>query len=156
MIKDDLKDGMLVRLRNGQSMYVLKSRGFMFAKPGIGRTLPSGNDPSWHGWLELSKYTDALEHKDLDAFDIIYVYDLYSNLVWERINIDWTKVPIDTKIYVKDLVNENWKKRHFAEYKDGKVYAFYDGQTSWSSKYKLTEWPFAKLGEDINIKGGLE
>lgn len=47
--------------------------------------------------------------------------------------IDWSKVEVDTPVFVRDSINEVWKCRYFAEYKDGKVYTWRDGKTSWSN-----------------------
>lgn len=47
--------------------------------------------------------------------------------------IDWSKVAVDTPVFVRDSINEVWKCRYFAEYKDGKVYTWRDGKTSWSN-----------------------
>lgn len=62
--------------------------------------------------------------------------------------VDWSKVEVDTPILVS--MNEEdwsyWSRRHFAEYRDGTVYAFKDGATSWTTNLK-TEWPYAKLAE---------
>ena len=62
--------------------------------------------------------------------------------------VDWSKVAVDTPILVS--MNEEdwryWSRRHFAEYRDGTVYAFKDGATSWTTNLK-TEWPYAKLAE---------
>ena len=60
--------------------------------------------------------------------------------------VDWSKVPVDTPILVKE-VNSNWLKRHFAKYENGKVYAFVDGGTSWSSEDQYLSWGYAKLAE---------
>lgn len=52
----------------------------------------------------------------------------------ERLGIvDWSKVEVDTPVFVRDGINEVWKCRYFAEYKDGKVYTWRDGKTSWSN-----------------------
>lgn len=61
--------------------------------------------------------------------------------------IDWSKVPVDTPILVRDKKNDEWFRRHFAEFKYGVVYAWDDGKTSWSSLTK-TDWKYAKLAED--------
>jgi hypothetical protein len=62
--------------------------------------------------------------------------------------IDWSKVPVDTHIYVRNSENEPWKQRHFAKYKYGKVHAWCDGATSWSSDADITSiWKFAELAE---------
>ena len=38
--------------------------------------------------------------------------------------IDWTKVPVDTKILVRGYKDASWCKAHFASYEDGKPFAF--------------------------------
>ena len=54
-------------------------------------------------------------------------------LVWEKeTNIDWSKVPFDTKVLCK--FGDFWHKRYFAGVNnEGKPLAFYDGQNSWSA-----------------------
>lgn len=63
--------------------------------------------------------------------------------------VDWSKVAIDTPILVKDNEEERWKKRHFAKYEDGKVYAYCNGTTSWSVRRSdnISGWDMAKLAE---------
>lgn len=62
--------------------------------------------------------------------------------------VDWSKVPVDTPIWVKDEGSLFWYKRHFAEYKDGNVCVFADGQTSWTtSDDGIYAWKYAKLAE---------
>lgn len=48
--------------------------------------------------------------------------------------VDWSKV---------------WEKRHFAYFKDGLIYAWLCGATSWSADYEAdtTSWNLAKLAE---------
>lgn len=60
--------------------------------------------------------------------------------------VDWSKVAVDTPILVKE-VNSDWLKRHFAKYENGKVYAFVNGGTSWSSECQYLSWGYAKLAE---------
>ena len=64
--------------------------------------------------------------------------------------VDWSKVPIDTPILVRDLENEKWTKRHFAKYEGGKVYAFRNGGTSWSVCWPAC-WEQAKLATDDKL-----
>lgn len=61
--------------------------------------------------------------------------------------IDWSKVPVDTPILVRDSQNVKWLHRHFAKFEDGVVYAWEDGKTSWSSLTK-TDWKYATLADD--------
>lgn len=67
--------------------------------------------------------------------------------------IDWTKVPIDTKILVREHEGDLWKSRYFAGYIDGKPYVWSHGATSWSIgdigekniKLFCTSWKYTKL-----------
>lgn len=63
--------------------------------------------------------------------------------------IDWTKVKVDTPILARDGCEDKWEKLYFAEYKDGKVYAWTDGKTSFSARNKCDSliWQYAKLAE---------
>jgi hypothetical protein len=61
--------------------------------------------------------------------------------------VDWSNVKVDTPILVKQHEQDEWEKRHFAYFKDGKVCAWLCGATSWSADYEgdTTDWNFAKL-----------
>jgi len=63
--------------------------------------------------------------------------------------INWSKVPVDTKIIVsKHSDFRNPSKRYFAKYEDGKVYAWESGTTKWSTDGIVINWPYAKLAEE--------
>lgn len=66
----------------------------------------------------------------------------------EEPEVDWSKVKVDTPILVKDTEEGEWQKRHFSGVKNGKVYAWHDGLTSWSAigGYEQS-WKYAKLAE---------
>lgn len=63
--------------------------------------------------------------------------------------VDWSKVAVDTPIFVKDYKCDAWKKRYFAFYKDETVYAWANGATTWSAKNdrNIIPWAYAKLAE---------
>ena len=64
--------------------------------------------------------------------------------------VDWSKVKVDTPILVRDYEDASWLKRHFAKYENGKVYAWYDGATSWTIENKteqILSWKYVKLAE---------
>ena len=72
-------------------------------------------------------------------------------LIWlledyEGAKVDWGKVEVDTPILVKNREDDMWHERHFAKYKNGNVYAWSDGQTSWTA-YDMMVWKHAKLAE---------
>ncbi len=77
--------------------------------------------------------------------DIVTLNEMLSKAEEYIGKIDWTKVEVDTKILVRSSVGGKWYKKHFAKYKDEKVYAFSNGGTSFSSKDHLSVWEEAKL-----------
>ena len=62
-------------------------------------------------------------------------------------SVDWSNVPVDTKILVSED-SELWYRRYFSEFKNGKVYAFFNGSTSWNSADGDTAWKYAKLADE--------
>lgn len=63
--------------------------------------------------------------------------------------VEWSKVPVDTPILVKDDYDEEWVKSYFASYKNGEVRAWMGGRTSFSVKNKTDTfgWKYAKIAE---------
>ena len=66
---------------------------------------------------------------------------------YEEPEVDWSKIKIDTPILVRDFEDAKWAKRHFAKYEDGKVYAWINGVTSWTTEGHGVMWNYAKLAE---------
>lgn len=64
--------------------------------------------------------------------------------------VDWSKVPVDTKVYVRDYDDESWRPRYFARFEDGKIFVWTAGTTSFSSYNfdNVTSWKQGKLAED--------
>ena len=114
------------------------------------------------------KYADEIKGYDGFNFcgDFILPYVLKQNgcggmdcdqckmlqIIWlmeeyEEPEIDWSKVEVDTAIYVKASKYGNWFKRHFAEYKNGKIYTWGNGLTSHDTS-RMMEWKYAKLAEN--------
>ena len=61
--------------------------------------------------------------------------------------IDWSEIPIDTKVLVSNDGIE-WKRRYFAKYENGLVYAFSHLGTSWTlSESDVIAWEYVKLPE---------
>lgn len=67
----------------------------------------------------------------------------------EEPKVDWSNVKVDTPILVRysEDGDEEWLKRHFAKYENGKVYTWFDGCTSWSAEGHMVIWNHAKLAE---------
>ena len=65
---------------------------------------------------------------------------------YEEPEVDWSKVEVDTPILGRNREDEDWYRRYFAEYRDGVVYTWVNGATSWNATC-MTEWKQAKLAE---------
>ena len=89
------------------------------------RTAP--NDKSVSAWQYAKLVEGEKEHKEPE--------------------VDWSKVNVDTPILVGEGDGE-WVKRYFAEYKDGIVYAWCGGSTSWDANNMMMAWKYAKLAEN--------
>lgn len=94
-----------------------------------------------------------------DVIKNITRHSCYKNMVdwlyeeYKEPEMDWSKVPVDTPIYVRDEEGQKWQPRYFADYKDGKVYTWIDGKTSFTVPnhwYAAREWRYAKLSEGFN------
>lgn len=70
---------------------------------------------------------------------------------YEEPEVDWSKVKVDTPILVRQGKNGEWLERHFAKYENGNVYAWVDGQTSWTGADEI-KWKYAKLAESEDSK----
>ena len=150
--KEDIKPGMLVEM----SIYEKKKLRYVtLCKAGMVLVNKKGNHTS------LKNFNNYLINCLFDEIEITKVYDLneyaFSSLEFSTENrdllwsiedkVDWNKVEVDTKVLVRNKPDDNWLKRHFAKYEDGKVYVFKNGRTSWSSR-GITHWQETKLWEE--------
>ena len=150
--KKDIKPGMLVELLDfdeyGLYYVTLCEKGMILI-----------NNNGYYA--NLKDFNDDLSHKRLNSIKILKVYGLseyenyslkfstrYRELLWSiEDKIDWNKVEVDTKVLVRDRPYNEWLKRHFAKYENGKVYVFNDGRTSWNNE-GITHWEETKLWEE--------
>lgn len=96
-----------------------------------------------------------------ECSDITCSYCRVLTMIWlmdeykepEEPEIDWSKVPVDTNIYVRESIDDEWLRRYFAKYVDGKIYAWSAGYTSWSAggEDNVMPWRYAKLAEEENL-----
>ena len=86
------------------------------------------------------EWTDCIK---CHLHQLLWLMDEYK----EESEVDWSKVAVDTPILVRDCDNENWLKRHFSKYENGKVYAWRGGNTSWTESEQWA-WNYAKLAEE--------
>ena len=74
-----------------------------------------------------------------------------------EIPVDWTKVPVDTPIYVSDSEEGGWLPQYFSGFVNGRVRAWGGGKTSFSAKNKLSDTlsrRLAKLKDPMKENGG--
>ena len=150
--KKDIKPGMLVEMSvHGEK----KLRYVTLCKEGMVLVDKEG----YHG--NLKYFNDDLSSSLSSKIKITKIYDLseyasmslefsteHRELLWSiEDKIDWNKVEVDTKVLVRDRPYNEWLKRHFAKYENGKVYVFNDGRTSWSCG-GITHWEETKLWEE--------
>ena len=77
------------------------------------------------------------------------VQQLWLDEEYKEPEVDWSKVPVDTLIRVKENKIDKWILRHFAKYKDGKIYAWDYGCTSKTTNC-VAIWRYAEIvTEDI-------
>lgn len=71
---------------------------------------------------------------------------------YEEPEVDWSKVPVDTLVRVRDLDNEEWYLRYFKGIDDGtpvlRFVTWADGKTSKTAEGSSTEWRYCELVED--------
>ena len=115
----------------------------------LGKKYRCGDDNIWvleNFFGELDLRDDKSRNSITENYFLGKILELDFEEVVE-IGIDWENIPIDTPLLVSNGRGA-WKKRHFAKYEDGKVYAFVQGRTSFSgSKDCVTSWKIAKLFE---------
>lgn len=78
----------------------------------------------------------------------------WANSEYKEREIDWNKVPVDTRLLISDSYG-NTIKRHFAKYYNKIIYAYPDGTTSWSFNQdsdRLINWD----EKNIQIEEGVD
>ena len=64
--------------------------------------------------------------------------------------IDWTKVPVDTKILVRNSLDKKWYRRYFYRYEEstGRIYSFALGSTSWTAnECDTVMWEYGQIAD---------
>ena len=99
-------------------------------------------------WLRDEKTKEVIEDSHLTLDEILHME------FEEIVNVDWSKVQVDTKILVSED-GKDWYRRYFAKYENGFIYAFPDGLSSFTACYKpecgyrrVCAWKYGKLYEE--------
>lgn len=69
-------------------------------------------------------------------------------------DVDWSNVPVDTPVFVRNYDEENWIPGYFAQSINGEVCIFTCGATSWSNDngHDITCWKYGKLAKPEELK----
>ena len=152
--KKDIKPGMLVEMsvygeKKLRYVTLCKEGMILVDEKGYHSNLKYFNDDlssTLFTEIEITKVYDLSEY----AFDSLEFSTENRDLLWGiEDKIDWDEVEVDTKVLVRNKPDDNWLKRYFAKYEDGKVYVFKNGRTNWNNE-GITHWQETKLWEDNN------
>lgn len=98
-------------------------------------------------WLKDKKTQEVIE-------DNLTLDEILQMEFEEIVDVDWSKVQVDTKILVSED-GKDWYRRHFVKYENGIIYAFPDGLSSFTACYKpecgyrrVCAWKYGKLYEE--------
>ena len=98
-------------------------------------------------WLKDEKTQEVIE-------DNLTLDEILQMEFEEIVDVDWSKIPVDTKILVSED-GIDWYRRYFAKYENGIIYAFPDGLSSFTACYKpecgyrrVCAWKYGKLYEE--------
>ena len=137
----NIKTGMIGKCRDGEMITFVIIRGGL-------HYIANGSM-----WSFKPNYRDdgtEVIHRDHDIMAVYKPAEFdgstidFGEPVWER-PADWSRVKVDTPILVSDD-KKVWRKRHFARYEDGFVFAFAGGATSWSEDDgDALSWTYARL-----------
>ena len=73
--------------------------------------------------------------------------DIWLSKEYKEPEVDWSKVKVDTPIWVKSSAGDIWVRRHFAKFEYETVYAWDDGRTSFTAE-ECSGWEIAELAND--------
>ena len=98
--------------------------------------------------IETSNEFEFYNWKDARMSDLYYTSQMLG-MEFEEV-IDWSEVPVNTMIWVRDDEEVDWLPRHFAKYEDGKVLAWNGGKTSFTAtgEGETTSWNHVKLYQE--------
>lgn len=138
MNKQDIKNGMIFIERNNDKYYVIEDRVFIKLKSKIALELVQDLN------TYLDTYNNELESLYNSNSDVIEVWDMNGNVLWEK-EEDWATIPIGTKVLVRNREDEVWQPRVFVNYRP---HYYYNFRTLLEDLSGVQEWRFCKLIEE--------
>ena len=89
----------------------------------------------------VAMYTDDLHYYRDKAESLA---DLIKGAKPSAPKTDWSKVKVDTLVWIKSADDSEWVPRYFCKYEDGRVWTYDYGCTSFTTEY-YTAWSEASL-----------
>lgn len=136
MVKSSLRDGMKVKLRNGDFKFVFVSRGVLI----------STGEEEYGKYIDLEPYNKDLTHP-LSSGDIIEVYDVCDKLIWRRDETDWTKITFGSKVVCSREGGPEFEGR-FLDYYPNTQYPF---AVFVKEASKALRWSLCRLIDDCDV-----
>lgn len=127
---------------------------YLFYNPDNGVHMLSKQEPVFRDITFM--YCDGEKYPFVSYFSTLVAKDLLDGRNYIAIEdhidtVDWSKVPVDTPILVKNNYEDCWHKRYFAKYENGVVFVFSCGSTQWSNDGDtLISYDEAKLANNTN------
>lgn len=125
MKKSDLQSGMIVQLRNGSKMMIIKRKNSILAF-------------NENEWLDLNDYSHSLLYEDDNTLDIIKIYEAFDEYriipkFWNEAKLIWKERELKEIKIDEDLINllKDLKKKH-----EG-IYSRFDYKIEYYNDIKL-------------------
>lgn len=148
MNKSDVRDYILKSLYENKYMFLARDKdGILNAYKDKPRKLSIGwigDEVTWYRVFEVKgeNIFDCVKWEDEEPLDIAEELGV----------VNWEKVPVDAKVYVKDIDSDEWLPRHFAGFDskfDQPFITFDCGKSSWTNdNFPLVRWDYCKLVEE--------
>lgn len=92
------------------------------------------------------RFKDASKIEDIpcDEWEINHPEEAAKIVMEYEPEVDWSKVPVDTKVLVRNSEKREWIKGHFAKLENGEVYIYDFGRTSFTTNC-IVSYKHAKL-----------
>lgn len=138
MNKRDLRDGMMLKLRNNNIYSLLH-----------GNLLELKVNNNYKIIASMHDYNDKFENcninlDDPSILDVTNIYDKDLELLWEREEVDWSKVPFGTKVVCWNDDNRKYEGKFLGYDANGihKYIIFVDVE-------HITDWKNCELVEEL-------
>ena len=135
-IKDFLCPGMNIQLKNGTCYFISHNKESLIKEKNYR--------------IPLKSYDSNLSHIEgmvqWDISSVVINLNGTTWRIWERKKVDWSKVPKDTRVFVRDSTDKEWEKAHFALYDKGTFYVYQEGMSSWTAE-KIYPYRYCELAK---------